>query len=87
MTRTFGTGYKYSLLSMGGVCGLGQADALGPRNAGGRTQECCPYLRQLGSAGLRGGPEKYTLPLTLINYLETNEGRPDILSVIDGIDE
>ena len=95
MARTFGTGYKYSLLVLGGLLRVREHDpwALTSERSGAakgladELRNAAENLRRLGSAGLRGGPEKYATTLTLIDYLETNEGRPDILSVIDGIDE
>ena len=41
---------------------------------------------RFGATRIKGAPQKLAITLSLVDFLETNEGRPDILTVIDQIE-
>jgi hypothetical protein len=94
MAGTFGPGYKYALMVVGGLLRAREHEpwALTSERSG-AARGLAEELRRAADRvrtelpGISGGAAKHATTLTLIEYLETNEGRPDILTVIDGIEE
>jgi hypothetical protein len=92
-TGTLGIDYKYSLMVVAGLLRVREEDpwALtkdGSAAAAGLAEDLktTATILQPKAAIATGSEQKHALTVALIDYLETETGRPDILTAIDQID-